>query len=96
MQELVTWVNDERNKAELHPLLIVGICVVVFLEIHPYFLLLYGVKDAPLFTKLLCLLGALFMMGSAFAAIAFDSITIGAIGFSLCAFWGVTFGLFWE
>jgi Fic family protein len=36
MQELVTWVNDERNKAELHPLLIIGIFVVVFLEIHPF------------------------------------------------------------
>ena len=36
MHELVTWVNDERNKAELHPLLIVGIFVVVFLETHPF------------------------------------------------------------
>jgi len=36
MQELVTWVNDERNKAELHPLLIIGMFVVVFLEIHPF------------------------------------------------------------
>jgi len=61
-----------------------------------YFLLLYGVKNAPIFTKLLCHLGALFMMGSVFAAPLFDSITIGAIGFSLCFFWGVTFGLFWE
>ena len=36
MQELVTWVNDERHKAELHPLLIIGVFVVVFLEIHPF------------------------------------------------------------
>ena len=36
MQELVKWVNDERNKAELHPLLIIGMFVVVFLEIHPF------------------------------------------------------------
>ncbi len=36
MQELVQWVNDERAKAQLHPLLIVAIFVVVFLEIHPF------------------------------------------------------------
>lgn len=36
MQELVTWVNDERHKAELHPLLIIGVFVLVFLETHPF------------------------------------------------------------
>lgn len=36
MTELVAWVNDERDKAQLHPLLIVAIFVVVFLEIHPF------------------------------------------------------------
>ena len=36
MIELVTWVNDEREKAQLHPLLIIAIFVVVFLEIHPF------------------------------------------------------------
>ncbi|MGE0330795.1 MAG: Fic family protein [Ramlibacter sp.] len=36
MTELITWVNDERVKAQLHPLLIVAIFVVVFLEIHPF------------------------------------------------------------
>lgn len=36
MGELVTWVNDERDKAQLHPLLIIAIFVVVFLEIHPF------------------------------------------------------------
>ena len=36
MQELVSWVNEERHKAELHPLLIIGVFVVVFLEIHPF------------------------------------------------------------
>lgn len=36
MTELVTWVNDECAKAALHPLLIVAIFVVVFLEIHPF------------------------------------------------------------
>lgn len=36
MAELVAWVNDERDKAQLHPLLIVAIFVVVFLEIHPF------------------------------------------------------------
>lgn len=36
MAELVAWVNDERGKAHLHPLLIIAIFVVVFLEIHPF------------------------------------------------------------
>jgi len=36
MAELVTWVNDERDKAALHPLLIIAIFVVVFLEVHPF------------------------------------------------------------
>lgn len=36
MGELLTWVNDERDKALLHPLLIIAIFVVVFLEIHPF------------------------------------------------------------
>lgn len=36
MTELVSWVNEERQKAQLHPLLIIAIFVVVFLEIHPF------------------------------------------------------------
>ena len=36
MAELVAWVAQERNKAQLHPLLIISIFVVVFLEIHPF------------------------------------------------------------
>ena len=36
MTELVFWVNGEREKAHLHPLLIIAIFVVVFLEIHPF------------------------------------------------------------
>jgi Fic family protein len=36
MGELVSWVNDEREKGHLHPLLIIAILVVVFLEIHPF------------------------------------------------------------
>lgn len=36
MTELVGWVNQEREKAQLHPLLIIAIFVVVFLEIHPF------------------------------------------------------------
>lgn len=36
MGELVSWVNQEREKGYLHPLLIVAIFVVVFLEIHPF------------------------------------------------------------
>ena len=36
MSELLAWVNDEREQAVLHPLLIIAIFVVVFLEIHPF------------------------------------------------------------
>ena len=36
MAELVTWVNQEREAAHLHPLLIIALCVVMFLEIHPF------------------------------------------------------------
>lgn len=36
MTELVAWVNQERETARLHPLLIIAVCVVVFLEIHPF------------------------------------------------------------
>lgn len=36
MAELVQWVGDEREKAQLHPLLIISVFVVVFLEIHPF------------------------------------------------------------
>ncbi len=36
MTELVTWVNQERETSHLHPLLIIALCVVVFLEIHPF------------------------------------------------------------
>ena len=36
MAELVSWVNDARGKGRLHPLLIIAIFVVVFLEIHPF------------------------------------------------------------
>jgi Fic family protein len=36
MTELVAWMNQERESARLHPLLIIALCVVVFLEIHPF------------------------------------------------------------
>ena len=36
MTELVTWVTNERETARLHPLLVIAVCVVVFLEIHPF------------------------------------------------------------
>ena len=36
MAELDAWVNGERDKAQLHPLLIIAIFVVEFLEIHPF------------------------------------------------------------
>ncbi len=36
MSELVDWVAQERDKVQLHPLLVISIFVVVFLEIHPF------------------------------------------------------------
>jgi Fic family protein len=36
MTELVSWVNEEQQKKELHSLLIIAIFVVIFLEIHPF------------------------------------------------------------
>jgi Fic family protein len=36
MTELISWFNKERATARLHPLLLIGIWVVVFLEIHPF------------------------------------------------------------
>lgn len=36
MTELVTWVQEERDAKHLHPLLIIAVWVVVFLEIHPF------------------------------------------------------------
>lgn len=36
MSELVAWVERERASARLHPLLVVALFVVVFLEIHPF------------------------------------------------------------
>ncbi len=36
MTELIEWVNEAQNKGELHPLLVIAVFVVVFLEIHPF------------------------------------------------------------
>lgn len=36
MTELVTWMNEQRNAGVLHPLLLIGLWVVIFLEIHPF------------------------------------------------------------
>jgi Fic family protein len=36
MTELVTWMQNERGSERLHPLLLIGWWVVVFLEIHPF------------------------------------------------------------
>ena len=36
MTELVKWLNDARELKRIHPLLIVGVFIVVFLEIHPF------------------------------------------------------------
>ena len=34
--ELVAWINQERESGHLHPLLLIALCIVVFLEIHPF------------------------------------------------------------
>jgi len=36
MQEVITWTNNELETKKLHPLLVVAIFTVVFLEIHPF------------------------------------------------------------
>jgi Fic family protein len=36
MAELVTWFEGERSAGHTHPLLLIGMWVVVFLEIHPF------------------------------------------------------------
>jgi Fic family protein len=36
MEELVKWLNETIQRRSLHPLLVIGIFVVVFLEIHPF------------------------------------------------------------
>jgi Fic family protein len=36
MSEVVAWLNEARDTKRLHPLLIVAVFVVVFLEIHPF------------------------------------------------------------
>ena len=36
MSELVQWTSAKLNEGQLHPLLIIAVFVVVFLEIHPY------------------------------------------------------------
>lgn len=36
MTELITWVRTERETRRLHPLLVIAVFVVVFLEIHPF------------------------------------------------------------
>ncbi len=36
MTELVTWVQEERTAGHMHPLLIIALWTVIFLEIHPF------------------------------------------------------------
>jgi len=36
MTDLVAWVNRERETAHLHPLLVIAVCIVVLLEVHPF------------------------------------------------------------
>ena len=36
MTELVDWLNETRENGTLHPLLVIAVFIVVFLEIHPF------------------------------------------------------------
>lgn len=36
MEELIAWLDEQGREKRLHPLLVVAIFVVVFLEIHPF------------------------------------------------------------
>ncbi|WP_246135720.1 Fic family protein [Aminobacter sp. BA135] len=36
MKELIEWTRGTLNEQSLHPLLVVAIFIVVFLEIHPF------------------------------------------------------------
>lgn len=36
MTELVAWLKEARDAGRLHPLLLIGVFIVVFLEIHPF------------------------------------------------------------
>ena len=36
MAELIDWVREERTAGRLHPLLIIALCIVSFLAIHPF------------------------------------------------------------
>ncbi len=36
MEELVSWLNQAREEKRLHPLLLIAVFAVVFLEIHPF------------------------------------------------------------
>jgi Fic family protein len=36
MADLIAWLSEARDTGRLHPLLIIGVFIVVFLEIHPF------------------------------------------------------------
>jgi Fic family protein len=36
LQELLDWLREQRENRYWHPLIVIGIWVVVFLEIHPF------------------------------------------------------------
>jgi len=36
MAELISWIRVEREKGDLHPLLVIAVGIVIFLEIHPF------------------------------------------------------------
>lgn len=63
--ELIGWVAKERQKAQLHPLLVTAIFVVVFLEIHPF-------QDGN--GRLSRVLTTLLLMQAGYAYVAYSSL----------------------
>lgn len=65
MTELVTWFNEERTDGGLHPLLLIGLWVVVFLEIHPF-------QDGN--GRLSRVLTTLLLLGAGYAYVPYSSL----------------------
>ena len=65
MEELVTWFNETLTQRALHPLIAIGIFVVVFLEIHPF-------QDGN--GRLSRMLTTLLLLGAGYAYVPYSSL----------------------
>lgn len=65
MEELIKWTNDALEKKEFHPLIVIGIFVVLFLAIHPF-------QDGN--GRLSRLLTTLLMLRSGYAYVPYSSL----------------------